>query len=232
VRKFWQPPLPGEGTRAAVWYVTKLSVVICVGGTVLLVAGAAILAALLFHPFSGLGNIDPPRKHLKEIPIAASACPYVRVLHEIANDVQRNEPVPALLGDNSQTLLAWPTPSGARKDRFNGALVALDLGITVSNTHFPPAVQRYLSTTQHADRQGRAQIAHVYYGLLPEQPASGLLGTGEESFGYASDLVGTQCGVRLQADNSTQPDPPFVLLPSAVPKPALQTTTTMKPGRG
>jgi hypothetical protein len=157
---------------------------------------------------------SPSRAHLKPIPIAATACPYVRVLHDIANDVQRNEPLPVLMSTASIRWLAWPSPSPARAQQFREALLALDLGITVSIPRLPPVVRIYLTATQRAARLGRDQIAHTYYGFLPAQPSTNLLSSGQQSFGYASDLVGSQCGVSLQADTNTMPDLPFLVLPS------------------
>ena len=195
-----QPPPPREGQRAAVWYILKVLFVIFAVISALLAIGAVVVSAMLSNAFSGLGQ----RKHLKEIPIAATACPYVRVLHEIANDVQRNEPEPVLDASLAgQTPLAWPLPSQARSEHFREALVALDLGITIGNPHFPPAVRKYLSATQRADRRGRTEIAHTYYGFLPMHPSSDLLDSGQQSFGFAGDLVGSQCGIKLEADNNT-----------------------------
>ena len=204
-----------RGAKRLLWIA--LFVVVIVGG-----AGALLSRCSASLNF----DLGATRNHLKEIPIAPAACPYVRVLHQIANDVQRNEPIPVLTADLSPRALAWPSPSRVRFRDFRQSLVALDREITVSNPHFPPAVRVFLSATQRASRRGRIQVAQTYYGLLPSQPSSDLLSAGTESFGYASDLVGKQCGVSLQADSSTMPNLPFMVVLPPSPKRAPHAPTT------
>jgi hypothetical protein len=193
------------------WRAAKVALGIGVGFVAFIGVAAVVLASCLSTLNFGHG-----RRHLKAIPIPASACPYVRKLHVIANDVQRNEPLQVLdvdLQDLTKAPLAWSAPSREHYRRFREALVALDRTINASAPHFPRALRLYLAHTQHDVRRGRIEIAHTFYGFVRPQPANDLLSDGQKNFGYASDLVGTQCGTRLAADTNTMPDLPFMLVP-------------------
>jgi hypothetical protein len=210
--------VPHEGSPVSfshrhpmVWRAAK----IVLGMGLAFVAFVGVAAVVLASCLSNL-NFGHGRKHLKAIPIPASACPYIRRLHVIADDVQSNEPLQVLdvdLADLTKAPLAWPAPSRKHYQRFRRALAALDNAITASNPHFPRVLRRYLAHTQHDVQRGRIEIAHTFYGLVRSHPATDLLSNGQENFGYASDLVGTQCGGHLAADTNTMPDLPFLLIP-------------------
>src|SRR5437879_644086 len=109
-------PNPAARPRGASWTA------IGVGLTALIVAAVVILAATLSSMFSGF---NPGRRHLRAIPISASACVYVRVMHAAANEVQRDEPILALdVGATGDPLtLGWPRS----RPRFAHALGTLEL---------------------------------------------------------------------------------------------------------
>src|SRR5436189_5638601 len=112
------PPRVSSGRHRVLGRATKTLALVGLGFVALLALAGVILASCMnSFNFGGAG-----RKHLKPIPIAASACPYVRRLHNIANAVQRDEPVPVLdvdLPDLTKAPLAWPSPSRLRARRFS-----------------------------------------------------------------------------------------------------------------
>ena len=194
---------PAAGPDGASW------IAIAFGLTSLVVLAAVILGAVLASRlFSGF---DVGRKHLRAIPIAAGACPYVRVMHAAANEVQRDEPIPALdlvTGGASQPLtLTWPRS----RARFGSALGVLELAILVSNTHFPRAVRDHLGVTLTDVRTGRALLSRQTDAELATR-YSDLFGDGQQAFGEAGDLIGRQCGVQLGADSATMPSAPLVII--------------------
>ena len=214
---------PPSSRRLALGCLLKIVLVTGVGFIALLVA-----AAVLFSGCDSNLDFSTHRKHLKAIPIPRSSCADVRVLHKIANEIQQNEPIPVFDVSGNVSLsnppLAWPSPARQHQQRFRAALIALDVAITTSGPRFPPRLRFYLTQTQRDDRRGRVEIDRTFYGFVSPHPATDLLETGQKAFGFASDLVGTQCGVRLQADNGTMPDP-FLIVVSL----NATTTTTLPP---
>ncbi len=139
------------------------------------------------------------RKHLQPIPIAASACPYVRLMHTAADNFQRAEPVLGTALDEHGNALPWPQTQA----RLKTTLESFDTTIQISESHFPPPIQRQLETTLREVRAGRVQVAVARDGSDVWTRTEPMLERGKLAFGYASDLVGKQCGVMLGADDST-----------------------------
>ena len=81
-----------------------------------------------------------------------------------------------------------------------------------------PAVEP--PVTLDAIHTGLVQAAHAHNALDLETSTQQTLQTGETAFGYASDLVGRQCRVRLGANS-----------PVAQAVPTTPTTTTTRPTR-
>src|SRR6478736_3477273 len=98
---------PGSGhsagwqRRLVVWGVAAIAIV-----------APLAVAILLATIASGLGNLfsfeGPERKHLDPIPIAASACPYVVLMHQAANNFQASVPLPGLALDARGRPVSWP----------------------------------------------------------------------------------------------------------------------------
>jgi hypothetical protein len=167
-----------------------------------LAIGLAVVAVIVGMGLYGLTNdlnLTTSRTHLKPIPIAASACPYVVLMHATANAFQSAEPILGeLYYDAHGNLITppWPYP----RDRVLPAILNLQVAIFVSTPHFPPPIRHQLTDTLDAIHAGITQLAaaHDATGLGTSQA----LVAGQTAFGYASDLVGTQCRVPLGA-NST-----------------------------
>jgi hypothetical protein len=120
-----------------------------IGGIVIGAVAIAVLFAIVANGLSHLGDV-PQRKHLKPIPIAASACPYVIVMHEAANKFQIALPLGPGAFDAHINLLSWPQT----RTRFDTALRTLELSILVSRPHFPTRIQQQLTVTLGAVRNG------------------------------------------------------------------------------
>lgn len=158
------------------------------------------LAILLAVVASGLAHLGPtPRKHLNPVPIAASACPYVVLMHTAANNFQIAEPIIGMAVDEHGKLLSWPQT----RARLAPTLAALEYSIQASEPHFPPQVQQQLTIAAEAAREGRAQLAVAHDGTDLSNRTTPILARGQLAFGYASDLVGQRCGVPLGADDNT-----------------------------
>jgi hypothetical protein len=161
---------------------------------VILAIAANVLANGLFDL-----RVPPPRKHLKPIPIAASACPYVSLMHAAANNFQSAEP--SIFGVELNTD-EQPVPWPQERVHLNTTLSALETSIVIGIAHFPAPIRQQLAVTLAAVREGRVLVARSHNGQ--DLPSSGQppFDTGQLAFGYASDLVGTQCGVTLGADSN------------------------------
>ena len=187
-------------------------------------SGFSRLSQLSGLSSSGIGlDITVGRKHLDPVPISAHACPYVRVMHAAANEVQRDKPVPAfdlrVKGDLEHKLNATFPRS---RPRFANALATFELAIVISEPHFPDRVRHFLNTTVADVRTGRAVLKTATNRALVMR-YSNLYDSGERAFGYAGDLVGHRCGVQLGADNSTMP---------SLLRPATTSTTPHPPSSG
>jgi hypothetical protein len=172
------------------------------------VAAVAAFSTMLNSAFSDIGS----RRHLAPIPIASDACPYVRVMHAAANEVQRNQPIPAFdlrtSGSRQQrTTLTWPKSRG----RFGQALGAFESALVVSKPHFPLRVKHYLGATLTDVRTGRALLGAQSDQALADRYMD-LFADGREAFGYAGDLIGRQCGGQLGADEDSMPTLHFAVI--------------------
>ena len=188
-------------------------------------ASAAIVVALVLLGGLVLGiaftnSVDafdaPEREHLQPIPIDVAGCPYVAVMHDAANQFQIAYPALGTAFDADQQPLTWPET----QVRLDQAAAVLEGTITVSLDQFPPQVQRQLTIARDSLSDGRAQLALASNGPDFANRTSGLLQQGQLAFGYAGDLIGSQCHVPLRADTDTMVYP-FVT--STVPE--IGTTT-------
>jgi hypothetical protein len=157
---------------------------------------------------SALGNLFdfnlPERKHLDPIPIAASACPYVVLMHEAANNFQASVPPLGMPGyDARGRPLTWPQV----RARLTTTLDALEVSIAGSRPHLPAPVRRQLVVALREVRSGRAQLPLARDGSDFWDRTRDELDRGKLAFGYASDLVGHGCAVPLGADDSSMPYP-------------------------
>ena len=175
------------------------------GCVAILVVVALGMVGVAFVQFASGFNFDlPQRKHLKAIPIAASACPYVRAMHATANEFQSAEPVfgSAYLGPGNDLVMpTWPEVHA----RVKTTLMNLQLAILVGRPHFPLPVRRQLTATLDSIHTGLYQLAHVRNLNELSNYINGNRDTamqkGQAAFGFAGDLIGTQCRVTLGADS-------------------------------
>src|SRR3981189_534100 len=113
--------------RQNLWIVG--AVTIPVMALAIFAAGIAV-AVLLF----GTLSVGPAsRTHLKPIAIAASACPYVALMHAAANNFQAAEPAFGFALDEHGNQLTWPQT----RSRLDRTLKALGYSIQASTPHFP-----------------------------------------------------------------------------------------------
>ena len=182
---------------------------------VCLLVGVVVVAVAFVVFINGLDSGPTGRKHLKSIPIASSACPYVRVMHAVANEVQLDEPITAinLAVPGGPVTIAWPRS----RVRFDLAIGRLELAILASESHIPAQVRQYLNVTLTDVRTGRTLLKTDRSGsyetnVTLAQRYQSLFSDGQQAFGYAGDLIGKQCGVQLGADSNTMPSSPFALI--------------------
>ena len=161
----------------------------CVLAPLVVVALALVALSAALRPWSNVGQ----RTHLTPIPIAAEACPYVIAMHQAAGDYQAVFPVFGVLSAPNGQPLSW---SEARA-RVGHAADVLESWIIVGSPHFPAAVERYLAMVRHDLDAGRQQLRLAQDGSDFFLRVAGLQHDGQEAFGYAGDLIGTQCGVPL-----------------------------------
>ncbi len=154
-----------------------------------------IFVAFAFSSFSNIGE----RKHLKPIPVAAGACPFVTAMHEEANQLQAAQPFFGVAFDAHGGMLSWRQT----RARLARAADRLEFSIAGGLPQFPSEVQHYLVKVRDDIHAGRAQLraAHDGYDYLAK--TSGLWADGQAAFGFAGDLIGRQCGVQLGADDGT-----------------------------
>ena len=164
-----------------------------------------IVLATLASAMGNLFDFGPAeRKHLDPIPIAASACPYVVLMHQAANNFQTSVPPLGILGyDARGRRLTWPQV----RARLTTTLAALEVSIAGSRPHLPIPVRRQLVVALREIRSGRAQLPLARDGDDFWQRTQDELDRGKLAFGYASDLVGRRCEVTLGADDASMPFP-------------------------
>jgi hypothetical protein len=187
----------GPSRRSVVWFVAA--------GAILAPFAVVIVLATVA---SGLGNLFdfelPERKHLDPVPIAASACPYVVLMHQAANNSQVSVPPLGILGyDERGQRLSWPQA----RARMMLTADALETSIAGSRPHLPAPVRRQLAVALREIRSGRAQLLLARDGTDFWSRTEDGLERGKLAFGYASDLVGRRCGVPLGADDASMPYP-------------------------
>jgi hypothetical protein len=163
-----------------------------------------IVLATFANALGHLFDFGPEeRKHLDPIPIAASACPYVVLMHQAANNFQASVPPGGLLYDERGRPRSWPQA----RARMMLTLDALETSIAGSRPHLPAPVRRQLAVALREIRSGRAQLLLARDGTDFWSRTVDGLERGKLAFGYASDLVGRRCGVPLGADDSSMPYP-------------------------
>jgi hypothetical protein len=186
-------PPPRPGTLVAKVALGVLAVIIACA-----VAFVAVVANALNH----LGEIAP-RDHLSPIPIGASACPYVVLMHAAANNFQSVEPFLGVGFDAHGKQLTWKQT----RNRLRPALETLERSIEGSSPHFPIPVQRQLAVALANVRVGRVDLAVARNGNDLFDHSWPAVQEGQRAFGYASDLIGKRCSVKLEADAGTMPYP-------------------------
>ncbi len=164
-----------------------------------------IVLATFANALGHLFDFGPEeRKHLDPIPIAASSCPYVVLMHEAANNFQASVPLGGMLGyDARGRPRTWPQA----RARLATTLAALEVSIAGSRPHLPAPVRRQLVVALREIRSGRAQLPLARDGDDFWQRTQDELDRGKLAFGYASDLVGRRCEVTLGADDASMPYP-------------------------
>jgi hypothetical protein len=132
------------------------------------------------------------RAHLRSIPISPAACPAVRTIHVAANRFQRAYP----------NIL--PVSGGREWERARARLAdatdELTFVIAGNRGRFPRPVRTQLDIVLTNLQAGRTHLTQAKDGMDLLTRASKFDGDGRTAFGYASDLVGDQCDVRLEAD--------------------------------
>jgi hypothetical protein len=169
-----------------------------IGLAIAFLGASTLLLVLVGHALSHL-DVAHARNHLKPVPIAPSACPYVALMHTTANNFQIAEPVLGFAFDQYGNALSWEQT----RIRLDAALKSLEATIQASEQHFPVPIQQQLDLTLGAVREGAAQLplARDRVDLMNRMAPIGE--KGRQASGRASDLIGKQCGTTLGADNST-----------------------------
>lgn len=171
--------------------------VLVAGGIAMLVVIAMVIGAI----GNGLSHTGQ-RRHLKAIPISTRACPYVALMHAAANDFQAHEPLLGLMFDANGRVL----PIAKERTIIEPPLARFEFAIAIGKVHFPAAVRTQLAITQDAAHEGRARLVRASDPMALATSTSALLSKGQQAFGYASDLVGAQCGHGLGADSELGSD--------------------------
>jgi len=139
------------------------------------------------------------RKHLDPIPIAAEACPYVKVMHEAANRFQIAYPTFGMSLDAQQHELTWPQA----RERLRRAANVLEVAIVAGMPHFPQRVQNFLDVARVDVIAGRQQLVLSTNTYDFSTRSRTRFRDGQTAFGFAGDLIGHRCGVELRADDET-----------------------------
>jgi len=158
-----------------------------------------MVVAQLGNSLSHIGE----RKHLKQIPIAASACPYVALMHAAANNYQSSMPVFGLEIDSHGQIVK--VPWSHERQRIDASLRLLDGSIRASTPQLPHPIRAQLAVTLRSVHRGRLELRRAYSFENATDRARHAMDRGQRAFGYASDLVGHQCAVGLGADSNTMP---------------------------
>jgi hypothetical protein len=156
----------------------------------------------------------------KPIPVATSACPYLRRVHDTAARSARLWVVAAF--GNSKAIT---------RSTVNQALTAFDNAMTVALPRVPEKVREQLLLTQQQVQQGEREVvkaASVHeYGLETWHAVN----EGNSALGNASDLVGNACGFRLKPhiDIAHAMEPTTIARSTSVPPSGAATSLQQPP---
>lgn len=168
-------------------------------------AGVVALIGLFLAVFAvAISRVhsEPKRpEHLKPIPVAAEACPVVEAIHRAANELQAaSSPVdPEQLVRGNLEYQDW----SVQRARLARAGDSLQGAIAFGQSTFPPRVRRYLRSVSEDIDAGRRELAAARDYDEYSDRTDDLWTDGQRALGYASDLVGDQCRVRLGAGSAT-----------------------------
>lgn len=162
--------------------------VLCAVGGIFAVLAVG-LAALVFSFNNSLQDAFR-EKHLEPIPVAATACPYLRQIHDEADAAGRVY---------RQLWLAPATGQGWRRDQAQEAqqLAAFQLTLLAAVPHVPPPVARQLQILIADVAAGRKKVAVARSGSDYVTSSIQQVGNGLAALGNANDLVGNACGFTL-----------------------------------
>ena len=188
------PSARPTGDARSGWH--DLAVLAIVTAVVVLAFFAVMVVAVAVTLSQGFKFEHKERAHLQPIPIDPASCAYVDDMHRAANQFQRSYPLLGFTEDARGYLRPWTETQW----RLAAAADVLDYSITASVDHFPTQVQWYLTAARDDLRAGRMQLPAVRDGFDFVMRMTDLYAHGEQAFGYAGDLIGSQCQVPLGAD--------------------------------
>jgi len=177
--------------------------------------GAGILAvvviAALVPSCSSFELSAPARHHLRPVKIAPEACGAVEAIHAQLDALEQDY-FAAQLGIDGNTLRAVlrsrREPPAARRipwvlvrTELDATAQRLDAAIASGTPAFPARVRHYLTLLRTDLAEGRMALAGVDRSVQLEAATRDAFDRGQKRAGYASDLIGHQCPVRLGADN-------------------------------
>jgi len=207
------PPVGVQDRTRPVWIPASIAAI----ARLVIVTPVVLVVMVIAQLGNSLSHIGE-RKHLKQIPISADACPYVALMHAAADNYQSNVPGLCFAIDaHGQIVLV---PWSHERQSIDDSLRLLEGSISASTPHLPHPIRAQLAVTLGAVHQGRLQLARAHSFDDARKRAQPAIDRGQRSFGFASDLVGHQCAVGLGADSSTMGFPGFT---------ASTSTTTTKP---
>jgi hypothetical protein len=156
--------------------------IVALGVACVIVAGVALL--------SSLGDVRIGRRPLKPIPVAATSCPYLRLVHGAAG--------PA--GDTYLRLLSAQDDPGeweGEKSRHAQQLLVLELALRDASTHVPSRIASELDQVVTNVAAGRKELAAATSASEYVSRSASQVFSGNEALANASDLVGSACGFEL-----------------------------------
>jgi hypothetical protein len=152
---------------------------------VLLVVACIVIVASL----DSIGdNISlPGDKHFTPIPVAATACPYLREVHDKADAA----------GETFRNVIDPQTEWRTAAAQHAQQLAAFELTLRAAIPHVPTPVATELKTVHAKVAAGRKEIAAARSASEYLSLSSGQVFDGTVALGNASDLVGNACGFTL-----------------------------------
>jgi hypothetical protein len=165
-------------------------------GAIALITIVVVAALIAF--VTSLSNMSIGRRHLDPIPVAASACPYLRPVHDSAESAGRTY-LRLLSGRTDPN--AW----GAEAAQHGQQLAALELTLLAAIPHVPKRVAAELEQVSANVAAGRTAVAVApsasdYVSRSSKRAFDGIFALED-----ASDLVGNACGFEL-SPNVTELD--------------------------